>query len=138
MKTQKNLEIASSQPIDFIDITESVRAFVRSSNAGDGLLTVASLHTTLGLVLNERCEELQKDMIDFLRRLAPPEIRYRHNQVAPDGRPNAHSHLISLLLPSQLTIVVSGGRLSLGEWQSIFAVELDGPRPVRKIHLTLF
>lgn len=127
----------SQQPIDFLDLTGQVKAFVQETGLQQGLLNIASAHTTMGLVLNERCENLQQDMHGFLTRLAPPEAEYRHNQVAVDGRPNAHSHLLALLLPSQLTLVLNAGELELGTWQAIFAIELDGPRPQRNINLTL-
>jgi secondary thiamine-phosphate synthase enzyme len=131
------LTFTTQKPIEIIDITLFVKEFVEKIGLKEGLLTVASPHTTVGVVLNEHCEKLEQDMIDFLGRLAPPQAGYRHDQVASDGRPNAHSHLLSLLLPSQLTIVVSGGKLNLGTWQSLFLIELDGPRSSRKLNLTL-
>jgi secondary thiamine-phosphate synthase enzyme len=133
-----NLSLKTAQPLEIRDITGEVEAFVQSLETPEGLLVVASPHTTLGVAVNERCEELQKDMIEFLKRLAPAGEPYRHNRVAVDGRPNAHSHLLSLLIPSQVSLVVAEGRIQKGEWQSIFAIELDGPRAERKIELTLF
>jgi secondary thiamine-phosphate synthase enzyme len=131
------LTFTTKNPIEIIDITASVKKFVEEVGVQEGLLTVASPHTTVGVVINERCEKLEQDMINFLGRLAPAQAAYQHNQVASDGRPNAHSHLLSLLLPSQLTIVISGGKLNLGKWQSVFMIELDGPRPERKVNLSL-
>src|SRR5262245_16646793 len=133
----KTLIFETSQPILLLDITREVRMFAESFGLTHGMLTVASEHTTLGIVLNERCDELQKDMVDFLSRLAPSKGEYRHNLVAQDGRANAHSHLLSLLIPSAQTIVLINGHLALGKWQSVFLAELDGPRPLRKVHLTL-
>lgn len=130
------LTFKTDHPLEIRDLSTEVKEFVTRHPPQDGLLIVASLHTTVGVVMNERCEELQKDMVEFLKKWAPPESDYRHNRVAVDGRPNAHSHLLSLVIPSQVTIVVSQGRLQMGPWQSIFAVELDGPRPERKIELT--
>lgn len=138
MKQQRyHVRLATQQPLELIDISAEVRSFFKEFPVREGLLHVASQHTTLGVVLNERCEELQKDMLDFLREVAPAQRDYRHNKVAVDGRPNAHSHLLGLLIPSQLSLVVADGRLELGRWQSVFAVELDGPRPERTISLTL-
>jgi secondary thiamine-phosphate synthase enzyme len=133
----KTLNFETSQPIILLDITHEVRMFAEGFGLTHGMLTVASGHTTLGVVLNERCDELQKDMVDFLGRLAPLNGDYRHNRVAQDGRPNTHSHLLSLLIPSAQTILLTNGHLVLGKWQSVFLVELDGPRPLRKVQLTL-
>lgn len=130
------IQLRTVQPLEIIDITSQVRDFAGSCGVKEGLVVVASRHTTLGVVVNERCERLQQDMIDFLKRLAPPDGSYHHNLVATDGRPNAHSHLLSLVIPSQATILVSGGKPQLGQWQSVFAVELDGPRESREIILT--
>lgn len=133
---EHSFSLATIKPLEVVDVTSQVKSFVEACGLKAGLLHVASRHTTMGVVINERCEKLQEDMIDFLKRLAPPGRDYRHDTVASDGRPNAHSHLLSLVLPSQVTMSVANGRLNLGEWQSLFAVELDGPRPSRKIHLT--
>ena len=49
---------------------------------------------------------------------------------------NAKSHLKSFLLSSSETIPISNGKLDLGTWQSVFFVELDGPRKNRTVNLT--
>ncbi|GAX18765.1 hypothetical protein FisN_26Hh061 [Fistulifera solaris] len=41
---------------------------------------------------------------------------------------NAHSHLAAMLLGSTESIPVVEGKLTLGSWQSILLVDLDGPR----------
>jgi secondary thiamine-phosphate synthase enzyme len=135
--SQKVIEISSRQPLQILDITEQARGFAAASGVRDGLLVVASQHTTMGVVINEKCSHLEKDMIAFLERFVPAQGEYAHNRHAVDGRPNAHSHLLSLVIPGQITVVIAGGELQLGAWQSVFALELDGPRPSRKIHLTV-
>ena len=49
---------------------------------------------------------------------------------------NAASHIRAFLLGSSETIPIIDGSLSLGTWQSIFFIELDGPRRNRIINLT--
>jgi len=41
---------------------------------------------------------------------------------------NAHSHLISMLLGSSESIPVVDAALTIGQWQSVLLVDLDGPR----------
>ncbi|HSA59800.1 MAG TPA: secondary thiamine-phosphate synthase enzyme YjbQ [bacterium] len=135
---QTAITLKSERPLQIHDLTEAVRRFTAESGVRDGLLIAASRHTTMGVVINEKCEFLERDMIRFLEKLVPAQADYEHNRHAVDGRPNAHSHLLSLVIPSELTLVIAGGELQLGTWQSVFAVELDGPRPTRKIHLTVF
>ena len=40
---------------------------------------------------------------------------------------------MSLLLSASETVPAAGGELVLGDWQSIFFVELDGPRERRGV-----
>ena len=41
---------------------------------------------------------------------------------------NAHSHFAAMLLGSSETVPVTGGKLVLGQWQSVMLVDTDGPR----------
>jgi len=131
------LRDTTSAPIEIIDITESVRTWVTASGIRNGSLTVISLHTTARLTINERESELQRDMVDFLTALAPSKAEYRHNRHTVDGRANAHAHLLGLFVNASETIPIADGALVLGAWQSIFFVELDGPRAEREVQLQL-
>lgn len=128
----RHITIASNARLEFVDITDEVRAAVRASGVSEGLATVFSNHTTCAIRINERCERLQQDMVAHLND-AVPAAAYRHDRDTVDGRPNARGHLMSLLLNASETVPVSGGGLSLGGWQSVFFVELDGPRNERKV-----
>jgi secondary thiamine-phosphate synthase enzyme len=131
------ITLATTAPLQFIDLSEHLRAWVQASGVRDGLLTVTSPHTTARITRNEREAELQGDMVRFLERLAPSDAPYRHNLDTVDGRANAHSHLLGLLMPASESIPVVEGALAMGAWQSLFLVELDGPRAVREVQLHL-
>lgn len=131
------IELKTTSPLEIIDITEKVCAFAEGQSVQNGIVILSTQHTTTALVINEKCAELQKDMHDFLTRIAPPEENYRHNKVASDGRPNTHSHLLSLFMSGQQSIVIKDFKLQLGAWQSLFLIELDGPRELRKVNVTL-
>lgn len=131
------LTLATTAPIQFIDLSDQLRAWVQSSGVRDGLLTVTSPHTTARITRNEREAELQGDMVRFLERIAPADAAYRHNLDTVDGRANAHSHLLGLFMPASENIPVVDGALAMGAWQSLFFVELDGPRAVREVQLQL-
>ncbi|MBK1699783.1 secondary thiamine-phosphate synthase enzyme YjbQ [Thiococcus pfennigii] len=138
MKThQETLSLATHQPIELIDITARIKERVAASGLREGLATLISPHTTAYVNLNEREPRLQEDMLRFLQDLAPREGDYGHNRVAVDGRDNAHAHLLGLFMSASATIPLAGGELVLGTWQSIFFIELDGPRPARQVHLHL-
>ncbi|HEY0331847.1 MAG TPA: secondary thiamine-phosphate synthase enzyme YjbQ [Rhodopseudomonas sp.] len=131
------LELATIAPIQIVDVTEQVRDWVASSGIKDGLVTVSSLHTTARININEREAQLERDMITYLKRLVPRDGNYLHNLAPVDGRDNAHSHLLGLFMNSSETLPVAAGALVLGGWQSIFFIELDGPREARGIELQL-
>jgi len=127
--------LATSEPIEFVDLTDQINEHVRRANIRDGSVTVFSRHTTAAIKINEAEELLLEDFKDFLRRMCPVEHSYNHNDmsrrkppIAVDERPNGHSHLMHLLLSTSETIPVSEGRLALGTWQRVFMIELDGPR----------
>ncbi len=138
MRSQRHtITLATQQPIEIVDITAAVTDFVATTGVQNGWLQVMSRHTTAAVAINERCEALMKDIQNFLTKLVPPTDDYHHNAIAVDGRPNAHSHLLSLLLPSQVSLMIVEGTLQLGSWQSLFAIELDGPRSERHFAITV-
>jgi len=127
--------IATTEPIEFVDLTDRINEHLRREKIRDGAVTVFSRHTTAAIKINEAEELLLEDFKHFLRRLCPVEHAYNHNDmsrrkppIALDERPNGHSHLMHLLLSTSETIPVSDFRLALGTWQRVFMIELDGPR----------
>jgi secondary thiamine-phosphate synthase enzyme len=131
------LTLTTSAPIEVVDITEAVREWLQVQPVRDGLLTVRSPHTTARINLNERESALQRDMVAFLERLAPKAGDYGHNLNTVDGRDNAHAHLLGLFLNASESVAVAGGALLMGHWQSLFFIELDGPRAQRTVQLHL-
>src|SRR5207245_9660387 len=85
-------------------------------------------HSTLTSLPTRRSSDL------LLERLAPTGAGYEHDDFSrrfdvPLGEPvNGHAHCRQLLLTAFATLLVEDGQLVLGRWQSVFAVELDGPR----------
>ncbi len=132
------IALATTEPIQLLDITPQVRTLFESSGIRQGLLTLISPHTTAHINLNEREEKLQLDMVAFLQGLVPCHGDYLHNCDPVDGRQNAHAHLMGLFMNASETIPIVDGRLMLGGWQSVFLCELDGPRAERQIHLQFF
>lgn len=131
----RRLRLATTEPIELRDVTAEVEGLFLTTGLRDGVLTLMSPHTTAHINLNEREPQLQQDMLDFLKRLVPRDCDYRHNRAPVDGRDNAHSHLMGLLMNATETIPFADGKLLLGGWQSVFFVELDGPRAERQVTL---
>ena len=129
------LEVVTAEPLEFIDLTDPINEYLLRENIRDGVVTVFSRHTTAAIRINEAEELLLEDFKHFLRRLCPSACGYNHDDMsrrkppmAVNERPNAHSHLMHLLLSTSETIPVSDCRLALGTWQRVFLIELDGPR----------
>jgi len=131
----ERLRLKTTEPIQVIDITGQVSDVSAATGLQNGLVTLISPHTTAYVNLNEREEMLQSDMVAFLQRLVPRDGGYRHNLNPVDDRENAHAHLMGLFMNASETIPISDGRLLLGGWQSIFFIELDGPREERQVIL---
>ncbi|HAC47364.1 MAG TPA: hypothetical protein DCF65_15040, partial [Chloroflexi bacterium] len=128
------LRFATSHATEFVDVTKLVREEVRRSGLQTGRVHLQSLHTTLGLAINENEPLLLRDFQKLLERLAPGDAGYEHDdfarrfEISVDEPVNGHAHCRQLLLTGFATLLVEDGELVLGRWQSVFAVELDGPR----------
>ena len=136
----RRLAFATNEPIQLLDITDEVAEAVRTTGLTNGLVSVVSRHTTMAVRIQEAEPLLLEDLVRFLRRLAPATGHYQHNDfrirthhMHDDESPNGHSHCLQFLLGTSETVPVMDGELMLGEWQRIFAVELDGPRKKREV-----
>jgi secondary thiamine-phosphate synthase enzyme len=131
---QEDVEVRTLAGLAFVDITAAVAQVVERSGIADGLVSVQSLHTTAAVVVNENEPLLLHDLRAALERAAPRHLPYRHDDfseraaVPPDEPANGHAHCQALFLRASETLGVAGGRPRLGRWQSVFLVELDGPR----------
>ena len=129
------IRFTTTRPTEFLNLTDRIEALVKEAGLHAGFVNVQTRHTTTGIIVNEDEPRLLEDFEDLLAGLAPTTVRYRHDRPDPDGladapaeRPNGHAHCRALLLPASACLNVADGRLSLGQWQRIFLVELDGPR----------
>jgi secondary thiamine-phosphate synthase enzyme len=130
----KRLRFETRRATEFVDITDQLRDEVRRAGMRMGRVHLQSLHTTVGLAVNENEPLLLRDFQGLLERLAPQGAGYQHDDfalrmdIAVDEPVNGHAHCRQLLLTGFATLLVEDGELVLGRWQSVFAVELDGPR----------
>ncbi|MDH5302241.1 MAG: secondary thiamine-phosphate synthase enzyme YjbQ [Gammaproteobacteria bacterium] len=116
------------------NLMPAIKQHLAQSGIQNGVVTVCSRHTTTAITINEDESRLRDDIAAFFAKLVPASDRYLHNDIhlrdcPPDEPENAHSHLIAMLLGSSESIPLCNGELSLGQWQSVMLLELDGPRP---------
>ena len=124
------IKVQTEEREELHNLTTLVRHFVKSSGIRAGLVSIASLHTTSAIFINEWQDALIHDFKAYLANAISKDLYYRHNDPAWSDcdRHNADSHLRSLVLGMSLTLQIADGDVVLGEWQSIIMAELDGPR----------
>jgi len=137
IKTQI-LKYKTAQGPQFIDITDDIKAFVEKAGIKEGMVNIYSQHTTAAIKINENEPLLMEDMMQFLKKIAPKEGNYNHNDftrrtvnMCSGECANGHSHCLHLLLPSFESRPILKGKLNLGIWQRIFLIELDHDRERR-------
>jgi secondary thiamine-phosphate synthase enzyme len=125
--------VRTGGPVRVHDVTARVRDAVREANVRQGIAVVSVPHTTCAVCVNENETGLVGDIERLARQVLDPLAReggFAHDRIDD----NARAHLTSILLGHQTTLVVRGGEPVLGTWQSVFLVELDGPR-TRSLHV---
>lgn len=125
-----SLKIDTNRNFEIIDITSRINELI---DIEDGIISIFSKHSTSAIVVNENESGLLSDFEFMLDNLVSDEFSYRHDRIDD----NARSHLKSFLLSSSECLPVKNGKLDLGTWQSVFFIELDGPRRARTVTLTM-
>ena len=115
------LTVETDSRTECIDITDRVAATLPDN--ADGVCTIFSQHTTMGVVVNEAESRLLDDLAAALDDLIP-DSGWQHDEIDD----NADSHVRAMLVGESVTVPVADGTPQLGRWQSILAVECDGPR----------
>ncbi|WP_296882578.1 secondary thiamine-phosphate synthase enzyme YjbQ [uncultured Methanobrevibacter sp.] len=125
-----SIKINTSKKFEIIDITSKINELIEIN---EGIISIFSKHSTSAIVVNENESGLLKDIEFSLDNLITDKYSYDHDRI--DN--NARSHLKSFLLSSSECLPIKNKKLELGTWQSVFFVELDGPRSSRTITLTM-
>lgn len=120
----KAFYVVTSSRDEFVEITSDVQRMVTEANVHNGTCTVFVPHTTAGVTINENADpDVQHDMLLVLNELIQRKhSKYRH------GEGNSAAHVKASLMGSSVQIMISRGRLQLGQWQGVFLCEFDGPR----------
>lgn len=125
-----SIKINTDKNFQIIDITSKINDLI---DINEGIISIFSKHSTTAIVVNENESGLLDDFEFMLNNLISEKFSYNHDLIDD----NARSHLKSFLLSSSESLPVKNGKLDLGVWQSVFFVELDGPRSKRTITLTM-
>ena len=125
-----SIKINTNRNFEIIDITSKINELI---DVEIGIISIFSRHSTSAIVVNENESGLLSDLEFTLNNLITDKFTYQHDRIDD----NAKSHLKSFLLSSSECLPIKNGRLDLGTWQSVFFIELDGPRHGRTISLTI-
>jgi secondary thiamine-phosphate synthase enzyme len=115
---------------EIVRITDEVAAIVAKSGVREGFALVSAMHITAGVYVNDWESGLIDDIQEWLEKLAPSGLDYRHHQTGED---NADAHLKRTVLGHQVLVPVTAGALDLGPWEQVFYAEFDGQRRKRVI-----
>ncbi len=120
---------------DIIDITGALSACVVRSDIIDGTLSAFMVGSTGSLTTIEHEPGVVADLKDAVKRMAPPDLDYAHELAWHDG--NGHSHVQAALLGPSITVPIRSGRLQLGTWQQVVAINHDNRPRSRSIEVTI-
>jgi secondary thiamine-phosphate synthase enzyme len=115
---------------EILRITDEVAGIVAASGVREGIVLVSAMHITAGVYVNDWETGLIADIQDWLEKLAPAGVDYRHHQTGED---NADAHLKRTILGHQVLLPITSGALDLGPWEQVFYAEFDGRRRKRVV-----
>ena len=105
------------------NITSQIKSVVEESGVKDGICVVFSPHTTAGITINENADpDVVRDMLIGMDKAYPDRNEFRHYEG------NSSAHLKTSAVGASETLIISQGRLILGQWQSVYFCEFDGIR----------
>ncbi|GAX87621.1 conserved hypothetical protein [Lebetimonas natsushimae] len=120
------LRFETDHKSQMIDITKEIKEAVIKSGVKNGIVTVFCPHSTANVVIFEKSDpSLRRELLGMLKDIVPHKD-YSHS--------NARAHLKAAFFRTSLTLIIENADIVLGEWQSVFLVEFDGPRE-RKVYL---
>lgn len=117
------ITIQTTQKDEIIDITDDIEEVLEKEAKENGVVTIFIKHTTCAVTTADLDPGTDLDFLDALRGMLP-QMQYRH----PHDPSHAPDHILSSIIGPSLTIPFQQQQLTLGVWQRVVLVELDGPR----------
>ena len=131
----ETIDVSLSTGPDLIDITDKLSACVMRSCIVDGTAAAFMVGSTGSLTTIEYEPGVATDLKQAVSRLAPPDLPYAHELAWHDG--NGHSHVQAALLGPSITLPIRSGKLRLGTWQQLVAINHDNHPRKRSIEITI-
>ena len=131
----KSIEVQLKTGPDICDITARIRQLIKESQIENGNLNATMVGSTGSLTTIEFESGVVEDLKRAINRIASPDLEYEHEKAWHDG--NGHSHVQAALIGPSIVLPVRSGKLILGTWQQVVAINHDnGPR-TRTIETTI-
>jgi secondary thiamine-phosphate synthase enzyme len=127
----KYIQVSTKGNSDIIDITPYLEEILEEEKLKDAILFLSVIGSTAGLTTMEYESGLVKDLKQVLEKILPYKKDYAHNFTWADD--NAHSHLRSSFIKTNLFVSITGGKLDLGTWQQVVLIDFDTRPRQRKI-----
>lgn len=131
----QTLTVAMQVGPDIVNITADFEQCCDTAGIGEGVLSATMVGSTGSLTTIEYEPGVVADLAQAVHRLAPPDGHYAHELAWHDG--NGHSHVQAALLGPSISLPIRKGRLRLGTWQQVVAINHDNRARQRRIEVTL-
>jgi len=126
----KYLWFNTSKKMEFINITSEIEQAIKESNVKEGLCHVNAMHITSGVYINDAEDGLISDIQEWVEKLAPSGLNYKHHLTGED---NGDAHLKRMIVGHEVTIPITSGVADFGPWEQVYYAEFDGQRKKRVI-----
>jgi secondary thiamine-phosphate synthase enzyme len=130
-----SFEVSLKVGPDIADISGSLAKIVAASGVRTGTLNATAIGSTASLSTIEYEPGAVEDLKAAITRLAPPDMRYAHEEAWHDG--NGHSHVQAALLNPGLVLPVRDGRIHTGTWQQAILINHDNRPRRRSVDVTV-
>lgn len=121
------INVQTKKRTEIVDITTTVNALLKDECQ---LCHIHVMHTTAAIGIVDVDPGSELDYIKAFEQIAP-KLDYQHSY-NPESMPQ---HVLSTLLGTTITLPAANSKLTLGEWQRLVLIELNGPR-TRKVAIT--
>ncbi len=131
----ETIEVSLEKGPDIFDISPLLVNGIQASGIRNGCLNATMVGSTGSLTTIEHEPGVVEDLKKAMDRMAPPDIAYAHELAWHDG--NGHSHVQAALMGPSISLPIRQGRLRLGTWQQVVAINHDNRSRRRSIEVTI-
>lgn len=117
------------------EITQDIQRLVAKSNLTEGSANLFIPGSTGSISTVEYEQGLKEDVPGALERIAPPNLHYKHHETWNDD--NGRSHVRATIMGPGMVVPFVNGKLQLGRWQNIVAINHDTRKRNREVIVQL-